>query len=243
MCEQENHLNPTAKPYVPQGNGTNTLNKPEQWKNGSTSITKAPDAGNLIPEAESVHLLVHHLPANCTPRMLADSIRDYGRIWSLKVSPNPPLHFFRTRMHGRPAAAARRFYLNAEHHGFLFVGGRRARVSYHPWRIAGKEQRQLQHKSRCLLVHGDPDFINGDSLLVFLRSRLLFLADKSLADIRTNEVEVRHRYITARGSIVELRFDEGFYSRASLALDVLQLEDNPRILGVKYGVDPCAKPE
>ncbi|KAK7974049.1 hypothetical protein PG989_015897 [Apiospora arundinis] len=220
-----NHLNPTAKPYVPQGNGTNTLNKPEQWKNGSTSMTKAPDAGNLIPEAESVHLLVHHLPANCTPRMLADSIRDYGRIWSLK------------------AAAARRFYLNAEHHGFLFVGGRRARVSYHPWRIAGKEQRQLQHKSRCLLVHGDPDFINGDSLLVFLRSRLLFLADKSLADIRTNEVEVRHRYITARGSIVELRFDEGFYGRASLALDVLQLEDNPRILGVKYGVDPCAKPE
>ncbi|KAK8005311.1 hypothetical protein PG990_011348 [Apiospora arundinis] len=225
-----NHLNPTAKPYVPQGNGTNTLNKPEQWKNGSTSMTKAPDAGNLIPEAESVHLLVHHLPANCTPRLPEPPSISSGPACTAALS------FFE-------AAAARRFYLNAEHHGFLFVGGRRARVSYHPWRIAGKEQRQLQHKSRCLLVHGDPDFINGDSLLVFLRSRLLFLADKSLADIRTNEVEVRHRYITARGSIVELRFDEGFYGRASLALDVLQLEDNPRILGVKYGVDPCSKPE
>ncbi|KAK8099224.1 uncharacterized protein PG998_012465 [Apiospora kogelbergensis] len=222
--------------------------------NNTSFVSFCPDTHNTriaIPEALSVNLFLRNLPADCTTRTLLDSIWGYGRIWSVRIHPpspwnhaaSPPglpvtptatatLSFFEV-------AAARRFVLHTEARGALFlVGGRHVRVSYHPRRMAGKEA--LRVASRCVLVQGHPDMVNETSLLVLLRSRLLFLADRSLAEIRQTVVEARLRYITTRGHIVELRFHDGFYGRAGLAVDVLRLEDNPRISAVGYGEDPCA---
>ncbi|KAK8024169.1 hypothetical protein PG993_012235 [Apiospora rasikravindrae] len=203
-----------------------------------------PDANvATIPETQSVSLLLTGLPADCAPKKLLDAIRGYGRIWSVKIHPPHPfsnqdspiasatLSFFEV--------AAARFFLEDVTLGSFFVDGYRVHVCYHPWLVAGKER--LRTESRCVLVEGHPDLVNEASLLLLLRSRLLFLAGRSLVEIKENVVDVRHRYVTTRRNVVELRFHEGFYGKAGLAVDVLQLEDNPRIWAVTYGDDPCAK--
>ncbi|KAK7946675.1 uncharacterized protein PG986_010996 [Apiospora aurea] len=184
------------------------------------------------------------LPAHCTPKKLLNAIRGYGRIWSLRIHlPQPntaqnnptasaTLSFFEV--------AAARFFLEDAQLGGFFVDGCRVHASYHPWRLASKEDR-LRNESRCVLVEGHPDLVNEASLLLFLRSRLLFLAGRSLVEIKENVVDVRHRYVTTCRNVVELLFHEGFYGKAGLAVDVLLLEDNPRVWTVTYGDDPCAR--
>ncbi|KAK8071019.1 hypothetical protein PG997_011222 [Apiospora hydei] len=204
-----------------------------------------PDANiAAIPDTQSLNLLLTGLPAHCTPKKLLNAIHGYGRIWSLKIHlPQPhtaqnnptasaTLSFFEV--------AAARFFLEDAHLGGFFVDGCRVHASYHPWRLAGKEER-LRNESRCVLVEGHPDLVNDASLLLLLRSRLLFLTGRSLVEIKENVVDVRHHYVTTGRNVVELLFHEGFYGKAGLAVDVLLLADNPRIWTVTYGDDPCAK--
>ncbi|KAK8073723.1 hypothetical protein PG994_004622 [Apiospora phragmitis] len=228
-------------------------------KSNSTSfLAFCPDANahiTGIPESQSVNLFLRGLPADYTPRKLLNAIRGYGRIWSVTIHPPSPWHDHQDSpssgiAHGPTAsatlsffevAAARRFFEDTKLKGFLCVDGHHhlIRAQYHPRRLAGKEHLGVE-ASRCVLVEGDPDLVNEASLLVLLRGRLLFLDGLSLAQIKEDVVEVRHRAVTARRNVLELRFHGGFYGRAGLAADVLRLEDNPQICSVRYGEDPCA---
>lgn len=221
--------------------------------NDTSFLAFCPDANiPIIREIQSVNLLLTGLPPDCTPRKLLSAIHGYGRIWSVSI--HPPNHWDRSPLeiaHGPTASASLSFFEVAAAHcllkdvelrGFrLGLGGHTVRARYHPRRLADKEHLGGA-KSRCVVVEGHPDLVNAVSLLLLLRSRLLFLTGRSLAEIQGELVEVRPRCVNTGRNVVELRFHEGFCGRAGLAVDVLLLEDNPRIWSVRYGVDPCAKP-
>ncbi|KAK7917168.1 hypothetical protein PG985_010776 [Apiospora marii] len=227
--------------YANENHGTLEIVNPPEI-NRTSFLTFFPDANiPTIPQTQSVNLLLSGLPPDCTPRKLLSAIHGYGRIWSVSIHPphgltaSASLSFFEV-------AAAHRFLQDVEQRGFRLGGGHTVRARHHPRRLAGKEHLGGGTKSRCVLVEGHPDLVNASSLPLLLRSRLLFLAGRSLAEIKEELVEVRSRYVGTGRSVVELCFHEGFCGRAGLAVDVLLLEDNPRIWSVRYGVDPCARP-
>lgn len=237
--------------HVNDGRRTIKIVNPPKTNNTSF-LAFCPDANiTSIPKIQSVNLLLSGLPPDCTARELLSAIHGYGRIWSVSIHPPSPWDQDNPLdvVHGPTAsaslcffevAAAHRFLKDVELRGFHAGGGHEIRARYHPRHLPDKEH--LCPQSRCVLVEGSPDLVNEASLLLLLRSRLLFLTGRSLAEIKEELVEVRPRYVTIGRNVFELCFHEGFHGRAGLAADVLLLEDNPRIWSVRYGEDPCVKP-